>query len=240
MAITSEVLTYEINGVTMHSTYYVDDAVSGSRPGILVFPDARGLDQVSHGAAHRLAEEGYAALACDFYGGGRYIEDPEEAIPLARSLAGDYKLMVAHGKAAIGAITGRGIADPDRIAAIGFCFGGNVSVEIARSGIPLKAAVGFHGGAVKPDPVRSPTITGKVLLCLGASDPMIPIAMRTAFEEDMQAAGVDFRMHIYGGVFHSFTNPKAGEHGMEASSRYDPAAKERSWIEMSALLNEVF
>jgi len=240
MAVTSEVLTYEIGAVAMNSTYYVDEAVVGLRPGVLVFPDARGPDQVSHGAAQRLAELGYAAIACDFYGEGRYIEDPEEAIPLARSLAGNHELMVAHGKAAIAAIVGRGKTDPDRIAAIGFCFGGNVSVEIARSGIPVKAAVGFHGGAVRPDLERSKTITAKVLLCLGASDPMIPIAMRNAFEEDMEAAGVDFRMHIYGGVFHSFTNPRAGEHGMEASSKYNECAKERSWTEMMALFNEVF
>lgn len=240
MALIEEKLTYTIDGVEMHSTFYADDAVTEKRPGVLVFPDARGLDHVSYGGARRLAEEGFPALACDFYGGGRYIESTDEAIPLATKLARNADLMAQHGREAIAALSARPEVDASRIAAIGYCFGGNVSVEIARSGLPLLAAVGFHGGAVAPDPARSKTITGKILLLLGACDPMIPIPMRNAFEEDMRAANVDFRMHIYGRVYHAFTNPKAETVGLPDAVIYDAAADARSWVEMKAMLAEVF
>ena len=225
MAVKAEPLSYSVDGVEMLSTYYVDEAKAGRRPGVLVFSDARGLDDVAHGGARRLAEQGFAAIACDVYGGGRYIEDRDEAIRLATELVAAPDLTGKRGAAGIAALTAHAQVDPSKIAAMGYCFGGNVAVEIARGGAPLAASVGFHGGAVPPIPERSRNITGKVLLCLGANDPMIPLEMRTAFEEDMRAAGVDFRMHLYGGVYHSFTNPAIDQQmNMPDTFRYDPKA----------------
>ena len=240
MAIKVEPMTYEVDGVTMCSTYYVDEDLKEKRPGILVFADARGLDDVTHAGARRLAEQGYPALACDVYGGGRYIENLEEAVALATQLVAEPDLTRGRGIAGIDALTAHAEVDADRIGAVGYCFGGNVAVEVARGGVPLAASVGFHGGAVPPMPARSKNISGKILLCLGAEDPMIPLEMRTAFEEDMRAADVDFRMHLYGRVYHSFTRPNAHLLNKPNASRYDAGAEARSWKEMMALFDEVF
>ena len=241
MAVKAEPLSYSVDGVEMLSTYYVDDATTGRRPGVLVFSDARGLDDVAHNGARRLAEQGYAAIACDVYGGGRYIEDRDEAIELATRLVAAPDMTRNRGVAGIAALTAHPEVDPSKIAAMGYCFGGNVAVEIARGGVPLAASVGFHGGAVPPMAERTRNITGKILLCLGSNDPMIPLEMRTPFEEDMRAAGVDFRMHIYGGVYHSFTNPAIDQQmNMPETFRYDAKAEARSWKEMIALFEEVF
>lgn len=239
MVLKTEEISYEVEGVLMRSRFYVDEALPGPRPCVLVYPDARGLDDVSYGAARRLAEDGYAALACDFYGNGRYIADPQEAIPFARAFVGNPQAMTIGGHAAVRAVSSRPAVDASKLAAMGYCLGGNVAVELARSGLPLAAAIGFHGGAVPPNPERSANIKAKILLCLGANDPMIPLQMRSRFEEDMIAADVDWRMHLYGRVYHAFTKPNAGDMNMP-ENRYDKGAEERSWSEMKSLLKEVF
>lgn len=240
MTIRIEPTAYDVGDTTMLSTYYADDAITDRRPGILVFSDARGIDDVTHAGARRLAESGYSALVCDVYGEGRYIEDVTEAIALATRLVKEPSLSRDRGIAGIAALTAHPEVDADRIGAVGYCFGGNVAVEVARGGVPLRAAVGFHGGAVPPDPERSRNITGKILLCLGAEDPMIPRAMRTAFIDDMREADVDFRMHLYGRTYHSFTRPDAHLLNKPDASRYDAGAEARSWAEMLALFDEVF
>ena len=96
-----------------------------------------------------------------------------------------------------------------RVAAIGYCFGGDPSLELARSGADLRAVVGFHSGLATQRPEDATAITGQVLVCIGADDPIIPPEQRLAFEEEMRAGGVDWRMHLYGGAVHSFTNRDA-------------------------------
>lgn len=240
MAVWTEDLHYDIGGVTMKSRYFVDDSIVGKRPGVMVFPDARGLDDVCRNGAERLAREGFAALACDIYGDGRYFDVTEEAIAFATRLAGNYETLDTVAKGTIAAFTSRAEVDSSQLAAMGYCMGGNVSVEMARAGQPILAAIGFHGGTTAPNPERTGRITGKVLICTGSNDPMIPIPQRNAFEEDMRDAGVDFRMHIYGNCWHSFTNPDCDRIGMPEALRYDPYITERSWSEMKSLLAEVF
>ena len=149
MAIQSKDLTYVVGGVDMRSCYYVDPTAKGKRPGILVYPDASGLDHVAHAGARRLAEEGYAALACDLYGAGRVINDQPQAVEFAKKLVGDLTALAANGEAAFAALGSQAEVDPSKIAGMGYCLGGNVVVELARSGVPLAAIIGFHGGAVR-------------------------------------------------------------------------------------------
>ena len=239
MAITEKVVQYRADGLTMVGNYYVDSSASKPLPGILVFPDARGLDDFTRERARRLAEQGYAAMACDFYGDGKLFDTVEAALSSAYELAGQPEKIGARGGAAMKALGEQQGVDSKKLAAVGYCMGGNVAVELARTGVDLAAAVAFHGGAVPPRYQESKKIKAKILVCTGADDPFIPLGMRVAFEEDMRQAGVDFRLHLYGRVRHSFTVPDIDKLGL-AASKYDPAADIRSWKEMKALLAEVF
>jgi dienelactone hydrolase len=129
-------------------------------------------------------------------------------------------------------------ADPSRLAAIGYCFGGTTAYELARSGADVKGVVGFHSG-LSPSSGDAKNIKGKVLALLGADDPLIPPAARLAFEEEMRAAGVDWQMILYGNTGHSFTNPHANAMNRPGFF-YQPQTDARSWAEMRRFFDEVF
>ncbi len=127
--------------------------------------------------------------------------------------------------------------DPARVAAIGYCFGGTMSLELGRSGAELAAIVGFHAGLATDRPEDAGNIRCPVLVCIGADDPIIPAEQRAAFEAEMRAGGVDWQMHVYGGVQHTFTNPAATGAGIPGIA-YDEAADRRSWNAMLGLFAE--
>ena len=137
-----------------------------------------------------------------------------------------------------GVLLGSEHADAGQVAAIGYCFGGTLSLELARGGAALQAVVGFHSGLATDRPATAGSITAPVLVCIGADDPFIPADQRLAFEEEMRAAGADWRLNLYGGAVHSFTNPEAD--GSNPALRYDRRADERSWRAMLDLFGEVF
>jgi dienelactone hydrolase len=141
-------------------------------------------------------------------------------------------------QAALAVLLANEYADASRVAAIGYCFGGTMALELARGGADLKAVVGFHSGLSTTLPAEPGILTATVQVCIGADDPIIPPAQRLAFEEEMRAAGVDWRMHLYGGAVHSFTNP--GADGSNTAIRYDRRADELSWKAMTDLFTEVF
>ena len=120
---------------------------------------------------------------------------------------GDVDRMRALGTGPLGVLLDGPRVDRARVAAIGYCFGGTMVLELARTGADLKAVVGFHPGLYSTRPDDSANIVGKVLMCVGADDPLIPSESRLAFEDEMRAAGVDWRINLYGGAKHSFTNP---------------------------------
>ncbi|WP_137390496.1 dienelactone hydrolase family protein [Rhodoligotrophos defluvii] len=240
MTLRNETLTYEADGLSMASQFYWDDGLAGRRPGILVFPEAFGLGEHAMSRAQRLAELGYATLACDLHGQGQALDDLEQARAAIAPLRPDPHRTRARARAALQALTARAEVNPTRIAAIGYCFGGTMALELARSGAPIAAAVGFHSGLATVAPQDARNITGKVLVCIGADDPGIPPEQRAAFEQEMREGGVDWRLHLYGGVVHSFTNPAADRLGRPDFARYDAGADARSWSEMLAVFNEVF
>jgi len=232
----TETLTYAADGLTFKSTLFLE-AGTKPKPGVLVFPEAFGLGKHTLSRAEGLAELGYAALACDIHGDGRLVEDLGEALDLLKPLYADTKRMRTRGLAALQALTARKDVDATRTASIGFCFGGTMSLELARSGAALKAVVGFHSGLSTTAPKSdAKAYRGKVLVCIGADDPFIAPPERTAFEEEMRGAGVDWQMHLYGGTVHSFTNRKADQRGRPEAMRYSEAADKRSWTAMRELL----
>jgi dienelactone hydrolase len=232
-----ETLTYQADGLTMVSHLYVGEG-SGARPGVLVFPEAFGLGEHAKSRAERLAGLGYVALACDLHGDGAVIGDLAQVMPLIEALRADTSRIRARAGGGLAALTARPEVDSKRIASIGYCFGGTMSLELARGGADIAAVVGFHSGLATVSPADA--IKAKILVCIGADDPGIPPEQRADFEQEMRAAGADWQMHLYGGVVHSFTNPDAAKMGMPDFARYDAAADARSWNSMLGLFDEVF
>ena len=232
-------VTYEADGLAMDSQLYFEPAAQ-RRPGVLVFPEIFGLGEHALSCARRLASLGYVALACDLHGGRRVIDDMPAVMKLMEPIRRDTGRIRARAHGALDALLGRPEVDPARIAAIGFCFGGTVALELARSGAPLAGVVGFHSGLATVDPQDARNIRGKVLACIGADDPGIPPEQRAAFEQEMRAAGVDWQLTLYGGVVHGFTNPQADQRGRPEFLRYDAKADGRSWRQMRDFFDEIF
>jgi dienelactone hydrolase len=234
----TEVLTYDADGLLMQSHLYFNDGPS-RRPGILVFPEAFGLSQHAKNQAQRLAELGYIALACDLYGEGKLFMDFQAMGPIFDNLRKEPDKIRARAKGGLDSLVAHPEVDASRVAAIGYCFGGTMALELARGGNPILGVVGFHSGLATVAPQDAHNIKGKVLVCIGADDPVIPLEQRIDFENEMRNGGVDWQMDLYGGVVHSFTNPGADKAGLP-QSRYNGKAAARSWAMMRAFFDEIF
>jgi dienelactone hydrolase len=231
-------VAYEADGISMAGELFCDPSLDKRVPGVLVFPEGFGLGDHAKRKAKRLAELGYAALACDLHGNGNLVGNIEEVMALIGPLLADPLRTRSRAREAMNALLRQRSVDTARVAAIGFCFGGTMALELARSGAPIKAAVGFHSGLGTARPGDSKNIHGKVLVLIGADDPSIDANQRAAFENEMREGHVDWRMHLYGGVVHSFTNPEADALNQPAFARYNAGADERSWQEMLKLFEE--
>jgi dienelactone hydrolase len=220
--------------------YFVyDDTFTGPRPGVMVVHEWMGLNDYSKRRADQLAEMGYAAFAVDMYGKGIRPQNPDEARKLSSGLKSDRGLMRARINAALETFEKQNMVDRNRIAAIGYCFGGTVSLELARSGAEVLGVVSFHGGLDSPQPQDAKNIKGKVLVLHGADDPNVPPQQVADFQEEMRRADVDWQMVYYGDAVHSFTNPSAGNDKSRGNA-YNAEADRRSWEAMRTFLGEVF
>jgi len=230
-------ITYEVDGRRMVGRLGVPDQ-PGPRPGVLVAHEANGLDDFQKSRAEQLADLGYVAFALDYHGDGT---PPEFADAQARTseLWADAGRMRAIAQAGLDVLLAEPTTDARRLAAIGYCFGGALVLELGRAGADLKAIVGFHPGLQSPRPQDSRNIRGTVLICVGADDPYVTLDHRTAFEREMKDAGVDWRMQVYGGVAHTFTHPNADQ-AVLPGLRYDRRADALSWRAMLELFDEAF
>jgi dienelactone hydrolase len=233
-----ELLTYQADGLSMRSQLFFEPGAA-RRPGVLVFPEAFGISEHATLRAQRLAGMGYVALACDLHGDGKLIDELEPAIAALKPLFADPSRTRARATGALEALTARAEVDAGRVAAIGFCFGGTMALELARGGAEIAAAVGFHSGLSSEAPKSDArNIRGRVLVCIGADDPMIPAEQRAVFEKEMRDGGVDWQMHLYGKTVHSFTNHGAAKRNMPDAIRYSPEADARSWAAMQQVFAE--
>ena len=235
----TENLPYEADGLRMVG--HLAWTQSTPQPGILVFPDAGGLGESVKRRAERLATEfGYVAMACDLYGQQEVISSFPEVMERLQPLRTNTTRVRARCVNALAALLARPEVDPTRLGAIGFCFGGTMTYELALTGVDLKAVVGFHSGLNVTSPGDAKQIRAKVLALLGADDPSITIEDRIKFENMLREANVDWQITYYGGVVHAFTNEHADRLGRPAFARYDSKADARSWKQMSELFREVF
>lgn len=231
-------LEYAVPGTVMRGHLALPQG-DGPFPGVLIAPEANGLDEYQVGRAGKLAELGYGALALDYYGDRKVFTDRDEMMTGLTSLASDPDEIRARGRAGLEALLAEEVVDASKVAAIGFCFGETVVMELARTGVDLKAVVGFHPGLNVLRPGDSRHIRAKVLMCVGAEDPVVPPDRLQAFEEEMRSAGLDWRVILFGGVQHSFSHPRAGEFGLPGL-KYDAVATARAWRAMLDLFEEVF
>ena len=232
-----EEIEYTAEGRRLVGQLAVDEYRPGPRPCVLVCHEGPGLDEHVRGRAVRLASLGYLAFALDYQGDGR-PKERDAAMRALGELSADRGLTRRIARAGLDVLLSQDGADASRAAAIGYCFGGVMALELARDGADLKAVVGFHGGAPAPAPEETRAITGKVLYCWGSADPFVSREARAAFEDDMTAGGVrDWRIELYGGVGHCFTNPEVDGMGIPGIA-YDHDADVRSWRSATQLLEE--
>ncbi len=203
---------------------------------VLLAHNAPGVDDFEREVAHRLADLGYIVLCADFVGDGEVLSMNAVHSRLGSAIA-ETTLLRGAITAGFRALLAQPSVDAGRVAAIGYCLGGAAALELARGGADLAAVACFHSSLPVTHPEDNRNIRAKLLIQTGAADPMAPPDVRTLFEAQMNAAGVDWRIILYGGVLHAFTVPGAADYGM-TGLRYDPTADERSWRAMLDLFEE--
>lgn len=213
---------------------------SGQRPGIVVVHEGPGLDEHAKLRTRMLAGLGFVALAADLHGDGHVAASHDEVMALVGALREGRDVLRARAGAAVDALRAFDGVDPDRIAAIGYCFGGMTVLELARGGARLAGVVSFHGLLDAAAPTRQGTIAAKVLVCTGAEDHLVPPEQVLAFEREMTDAGADWQVVTYGGARHAFTNRIEGERLAPLGFGYHEQADRRSWNAMRLFLEELF
>lgn len=237
-AIHLETVEYKDEQTTCVGTLVHDIAHPGRLPGVLLCPTFWGAEALARRKATQIARLGYAVLVMDPYGDGKVADTREEANALMMGLLKDRTLLRRRAAAALKTLRYHRRADGSHLAAVGYCFGGLVALELARDGADLRAVVSFHGildnGGAKPPTEVKPA----VLVLHGADDPIVPPAQVAAFMEEMRAAKADWQLVHYGGAVHAFTNPEAADHSF--GTVYQEAADKRSWRLMASHLEEAF
>ena len=237
-AIIGQPLEYKSGDVVCEGWQAYDDVVTGPRPGVLIVHQWTGISDHEKAAARKLAALGYNVLVADIYGKGVRPQPPA-----AGKEAGKYKgnrpLLRSRVNAALDVLSRDARTDASKLAATGYCFGGTTVLELARSGAALRGVVSFHGGLDSPNPADGKNIKAGVLALHGADDPFVPAKDVAAFEAEMKAAGVDYKLVKYPGAVHSFTHKEAGSDNAKGAA-YNADADRDSWFQMQEFLKRAF
>lgn len=215
-----------------------DDTRSEKRPGVLVVHEWWGLNDYAKRRAEMLAELGYVAFAADMYGDNRVTEHAADAKGWMMQITENQEAWQRRALAGLDALKASDKVDGERLAAIGYCFGGATVMQLAYAGADLDGVVSFHGALPVAMPEQHKAIKPSILIAHGDQDSHVPPERVAAFQEALDAAGADWQMVSYGGAKHGFTNPDAGSYGID-SLAYDPKADARSWALMQSFLAEV-
>jgi dienelactone hydrolase len=216
---------------------YLADGSNGRKTaGVLVAHEGGGMTEHPKERARMLAELGYVAFAMDTF--GEPITSRDQAMSVISSLSNDLATLRTRARTALDLVKSQPNVDPKRTAAIGFCFGGTTVLELARSGADVGCVVGFHAGLATIAPHDAKNVRCKVMVCLGADDPIIPAEQRNAFVDEMRAGGVDYQMLVYGNAGHSFTNREVDAMNLPGF-KYDAETDRRSWRAMRNFFDDV-
>jgi dienelactone hydrolase len=240
--IKTETVTYSAQGQAMKGYLAYDENIKGQRPGILVVHEWWGLNDYARMRARMLAELGYTALALDMYGSGKVVVHPVDAMKFSSELIQNFPVAKARFLAGMEFLKQQPTVDAAEIAAIGYCFGGGVVLNMARQGVDLKGVVSFHGSLTAVQPAQPGTIKARILVLAGGADKFAPPEQIAAFKKEMDAAQANYQVIIYPGAMHSFTNPEADKYAKEFHMPigYNAEADRKSWEEMKRFLKEIF
>jgi len=241
-AVIGKEVSYTANGTTMKGYIAYDDAFKGKRPAVLVVHEWWGHNAYVRHRADMLAAQGYTALAVDMYGDGKLAAHPDDAGKFATEVSKNMPMAKARFEAGMKLLRKQKTVDAQELAAIGYCFGGGVVLNMARAGESLKAVVSFHGSLSTDTPAAAGQIKARIVSFTGEDDVMITADKVAAFKQEMSDAKADFRVVTYPGVKHSFTNPDADELGKKFNLplAYNADADKDSWQQTTVFLRDVF
>lgn len=232
---------YTADGITLKGYIAYKDTIKEKRPGVLVVHEWWGNNDYSRMRATMLAELGYVALAVDMYGNGQVVDNPADAARLAGETMKNMPGMKARFAAALALLKKNSSVDSARIAAIGYCFGGGVVLNMASAGADLKGVVGFHPGLGSVLQVEKWNVKAKILVCNGAADKFNSEETITNFKAGLDSAKADYRFVNYPNALHAFTNPAATEKGKKFNMpiAYDETADKQSWADMQMFFEKI-
>ena len=234
-------IDYKAGKTPLKGYLFYDENKTKKSPGIIVVHEWWGNNAYSQNRAKMLAELGYTAFAADMYGNGLVLDNPGDAEKNAGAIYSDIGLLKERITSAYDVLVNSDFADPERIAAIGYCFGGTVVLNAASLGVPLDAVVSFHGGLAgfKADPIIKNT---HVLVCNGAADKFVSQEDKDNLKNQMNAAGAAYEFKEYEGALHAFTNPESTEAGKKFNMpiAYNAAADSASWNDMKEFFSKYF
>lgn len=230
-AVVGKDVSYKAGDTVMKGFLAYDDAIKGKRAGVLVVPEWWGANDYARKRARMLASEGYVALVVDMYGNGQIASNPQEAGGLAGNVNGNPPLAYARVDAARAFLDKQPNVKKGQTAALGYCFGGGVVLNMARAGMPLKAVVSYHGVLATDMSVKPGDIKAKLRVFHGEADPIVPPETVDAFKTEMDNAKADYMFVAYPGVKHTFTNREADSYAAQFGMplKYDAAADADSW-----------
>ncbi len=238
MAIQTRTLEYTHEGDLLEAFMAWDDSLEGPRPGVLVSHAFRGREDFECGRAEELARMGYVGFALDLYGKGVHAETNEQAFELMQQFTEDRPHLQSRLLACVETARAQAEIDSDKLAAIGYCFGGMCVLDMVRAGVPVSGVCSFHGLLGAPGNTEGKTISARVLVEHGWDDPMVPPEQVVAFTAEMTAAGADWQLHGHGHTVHAFTNPEAND--PDFGTVYNADANRRSWASLENFLAELF
>lgn len=236
--VVSRTVSYKHEGAELEGYMAYDDSISGKRPGVLVVHEWWGLNDYVRRRANMLAELGYVAFAADMYGKGKVTEDVKQASEWAGQFKGNVGLLRGRVQAGLDVLKKEKLVDPAHLAAIGYCFGGTTVQHLAFTGAELKVIVSFHGELVNPSEEESGLDKAKILIAQGSADGLVKPENVKDYIDAMNKTKIDWRMIIYSGAKHSFTNQDSDRAGLPGVG-YDKNADARSWADMKAFFKEV-
>jgi dienelactone hydrolase len=239
--IKEQVITYTDNGTNFKGFVAYDENISGKRPAILVIPEWWGLNDYAKSRARQLAGLGYIAMAVDMFGDGKIAANPQEAQEFTKPYYANPQLAKTRVDAALKQLKTFPMADAGNMAAIGYCFGGNVVLNAARLGADLKGVVSFHGG-LGGALADKKLLKAKILVCNGGADKFVSEQSITEFKHSMDSIGADYTFKSYANATHAFTNPESTENGKKFNMpiEYNEAADKASWNDMKVFFEGIF